>query len=74
MRKFGVAVLGLLVGIVAGFILTEVIAVIALGSFGAALPMPLAMLLGFITPVLAVVGIFVALGIDSRTRRPDRSA
>ena len=73
MRRLGVAILGLLAGVLVGFLLTEIIARLALGVGGgqvdAALPLPLALLLGYLTPIFGVVGIFAALGIDSRSRR-----
>lgn len=73
MRKFGIALLGLLAGVLVGFLLTEVIARIVLGISGGmiddAFPVPVALLLGYLTPMLAVAGIFVALGIDGRSRR-----
>jgi hypothetical protein len=78
MRKFGVAILGLLAGVIVGFGLTELIAGIALGANGGmidgAFPLPLALLLGYLTPVLAIVGVVVALGIDGRSRRDHDAA
>ncbi len=70
MRALGVSVLGLFCGLFVGFLTTEVIAVIALGSDGQ-LPdsMPLTLLLGYLTPVFAIAGIVVALLVDSRIRR-----
>ncbi len=73
MRRFGIAILGLLGGALVGLLLTEIIARIALGLSGglvdSAFPLPLALLLGYLTPVLAVVGIVVAIGLDGRSRR-----
>ena len=72
MRKLGVAVLGLFIGLVTGLLLTDVIARLALAA-GVHLPdaLPLAILLGFLSPILAVAGVVVALGIDGRARRRD---
>ena len=76
MRKFAVAVLGLLSGLVVGFLLTETIAVTAVfGVGGGQLPDSplLALLLRSLTPVLAMVGVVVAListsGRAARTAR-----
>ena len=78
MRKFGIAILGLLGGALGGLLLTEIIARIALGVSGGsvdrAFPLPLALLLGYLTPILAVVGIVVALSLDSRSRRAGDAA
>jgi hypothetical protein len=69
MRRFGVATLGFFSGLLSGFLLIEVIARIALGSDGQ-MPdsLPLALLLGYLTPVLAIVGVVVAVVIDGRIR------
>jgi hypothetical protein len=77
MRRFGVAVLGLLCGVVVGFLLTEAIAITAVfGIGGGQLPdsMLLALLLRSITPALALAGVVVALVVDGRTHRPDGSS
>ena len=70
MRKFGVAFIGLIGGLLVGFLLTEVIARIAMSGSGQ-LPdsLPLALLLGFLTPALAMVGAMVALLTDGSMRR-----
>lgn len=70
MRKFGVAFIGLIGGLLVGFLLTEVIARIAMSGSGQ-LPdsLLLALLLGFLSPALAIVGTVVALVIDGRIRR-----
>jgi len=73
MRRLGVAVLGLLGGVVVGYLLTEAIAITAVfGVGGGQLPdsMLLALLLRSITPALALAGVVVALVVDGRTRRP----
>jgi hypothetical protein len=69
MRRLGVAVLGFLSGLLSGFLLIEVIARIALGSDGQVPDsLPLALLLGYLTPVLAILGVVLALVIDGRMR------
>jgi Family of unknown function (DUF5957) len=69
MRRLGVAVLGFLSGLLTGFLLVEVIARIALGSDGQVPDsLPLALLLGYLTPVLAILGVVLALVIDGRMR------
>lgn len=69
MRKLGVAFIGLISGLLVGLLTHEVIARIAMSGSGQ-LPdsLPLALLLGFLTPALAVVGTVVALVIDGRIR------
>ena len=74
MSTLGVAALGLCGGLLIGLLLHEVIARIALGDGGPPPDaLPLALLLGFVTPALALVGVVVALGIDGRARRRDES-
>jgi hypothetical protein len=69
MRKIGVAILGLFGGLLTGFLLLEVIARIVLGNDGQVPDsLPLALLLGYLTPVLAIVGVVIALVIDGRLR------
>jgi hypothetical protein len=70
MRKLGVAFIGLISGLLVGFLIHEVIARIAMSGSGQ-LPdsLPLALLLGFLTPALAIVGTVVALVVDGRIRR-----
>jgi hypothetical protein len=69
MRKLGVAALGLFGGLLTGYLLIEVIARIVLGSDGQVPDsLPLALLLGYLTPVLAIVGVVIALVIDGRMR------
>jgi hypothetical protein len=65
MRRLGVAVLGLFSGLLSGFLLIEVIARISLGSSG---QVPDSLLLGYLTPVLAILGVVLALVIDGRMR------
>jgi hypothetical protein len=65
MRRFGVAVLGFFSGLLTGFLLIEVIARISLGSSG---QVPDSLPLGYLTPVLAILGVVLALVIDGRMR------
>jgi hypothetical protein len=76
MRRFGVAALGLLGGVVVGFLLTEAVAITAVFGIGGQLPdsVWLVLLLRSITPALALAGVVVALVVDGRTRRPDGSS
>ncbi len=67
MRRLGVAVLGFFSGLLTGFLLIEVIARISLGS-GGQMPDSLPLLLGYLTPVLAILGVVLALVIDGRMR------
>ena len=70
MRKLGVAFIGLITGLLVGFLFTDVIARIAMSGSGQ-LPdsLPLALLLGFLSPALAIAGTVLALVIDSRMQR-----
>lgn len=70
MRKLGVGILGLFAGLLAGLLVTEIVARIAMAGRDQ-LPesLPLAILLGFAPPTLAVVGVVVGLVIDSQVRR-----
>lgn len=72
MRNLGVGVIGLFSGLLVGLLITELIArpLVAAsdqGSIGSSVP--LALLLGFAPPVLAVVGVVVALRVDRAVRR-----
>ncbi|MGH3728725.1 MAG: hypothetical protein ACRDTU_08215 [Micromonosporaceae bacterium] len=69
MRAPGVGILGLFCGLLAGFMVTEIVAVSVMGP-GGQLPesLPLMIVLGWISPVMAVVGVVVALLIDGRIR------
>ena len=70
MRKLGVAFIGLIGGLLVGFLVHEVIARIAMsGSGQISDSLPLALVLGFLAPALAIVGVVVALVIDCRMRR-----
>ena len=75
MRKLGIGIMGLLSGLILGFVAIEVIVTTAVDepSQLAESP-PLALLVGLTTPVLAFVGVVVALAIDRRLRRQDRSS
>lgn len=70
MRKLGVAFIGLISALLVGFLIHEVIARIAMSGSGQ-LPdsLPLALLLGFLSPALAIVGTVLALVIDVRMQR-----
>jgi hypothetical protein len=70
MRKLGVALLGFIVGLFAGFLLTEVIARIAVAAgMQIADSLPLALTLGCLTPLLALAGVPAALVFDGRRHR-----
>lgn len=71
MRKLGVALIGLISGLLVGFLIHEVIARIAMPAGSGQLPdsLALALVLGFLTPALATVGAMVALVIHGRMRR-----
>ena len=70
MRNLGVAFIGLISGLLVGFLFTDVIARIAMSGSGQ-LPdsLPLALLLGFLSPALAIVGTVLALVIDGMMQR-----
>ena len=69
MRRLGVGIAGLVGGLLAGFLVVELIARFAVDDPGQlADSLPLAVLVGLITPVLAIVGVVVALAIDTRSR------
>ena len=73
MRRFGLAVLGFLGGLVVGFLLTEAIAVIAVFGVGGG-QLPDSLLLRSLAPALALAGVVLAFAIDSRTRGSDGSS
>lgn len=64
MRKLGVGILGLFAGLLVGFLITEMIARPLVAAGGFVPSVPLGLLLGFLPPVLAVVGVGVALRVD----------
>ncbi len=70
MRKLGVAFIDFIGGLLIGALLTDIIARIAMSGTGM-LPdsLPLQLLMGFLSPVLAIVGTVAALVIDGRRRR-----
>jgi hypothetical protein len=70
MRNLGVALIGLISGLLVGFLFTDVIARVAMSGSGQ-LPdsLPLALLLGFLSPALAIVGTVLALVIDGMMQR-----
>jgi hypothetical protein len=70
MRNLGVAFIGLITGLLVGFLFTDVIARVAMsGSEQLPDSLPLALLLGFLSPALAIVGTVLALVIDGRMQR-----
>lgn len=70
MRRLGVGIAGLVGGLLLGFLVVEIITRTAVDDPGQlADSIPLALLVGFTTPVLAIVGVVVALAIDSRSHR-----
>jgi hypothetical protein len=74
MRKLGITVVGLLAGLVVGVMLNEVVisATVSDPSELADSP-PLALLVGFMPPGLAILGAVTARLIDRRRRRHERS-
>lgn len=73
LRPIGVGALGLVLGIVAGFVVQDAVA-IALFAGGAldggnGFPLELAALFAFLVPTTAIAGVIVALLIDRRVRR-----
>lgn len=70
MRTLGVALVGLVCGLLAGLLVQEAVARLVL-SGGGQFPdsTALALFLGFVTPALAVAGAVAAPVIDARTRR-----
>ncbi|WP_020673757.1 DUF5957 family protein [Amycolatopsis nigrescens] len=74
MRQLGISILGLFSGLLVGFLITEAIARPMLAD-GGQIPdsVPLGLLLGFGPPILAIVGILVALRIDRKLQRDKRS-
>jgi hypothetical protein len=72
MRTFGLSIFGLFGGLLVGFLLTDVIARVAM-SDGAELgdSLPLALLLGFAPIALAILGAVAIPLVDHRLRRPD---
>lgn len=69
MRILGIGLLGLLGGLLCGFIIHDVLARVLLDDGRLPDSMPLALLLGFMTPALGVIGVLLALVIDSRRAR-----
>jgi hypothetical protein len=69
MRTLGLTILGLVAGLVAGLLLTDVVARIAMSDGGdVAENLPLAVLLGLVPMILAVLGGVVAPLIDRRAQ------
>jgi hypothetical protein len=75
MRKLGVGIIGLLGGLIVAFVAIEIIVTTAVDepSQLAESP-PLALLLSFTMPVLALAGVVVALAVDGRLRRQHHSS
>lgn len=69
MRTIGIAALGLVGGVLLGLIVQDVLARLLLDDGVFPDSLPLALLVGFLTPALAVVGIVVALVLDARRAR-----
>jgi hypothetical protein len=69
MRRIGVTVLGLASGLLAGLIVHDVLARVLLDDGAFPDSLPAALLVGFLTPALAVAGAVVALVVDSRRAR-----
>jgi hypothetical protein len=75
MRTFGFAILGLVAGLVLGFVVIEVVARAALPDGGnpvESVPLPLALMLGFGPFLFAVIGAVAAPLIDQRVRQTRR--
>ena len=70
MRPLGAALVGLVGGLLAGFLIQEVVARLVL-SGGGQFPdsTALALFLGFVAPALAVAGAVAGPVIDARARR-----
>ncbi len=75
MRWLGIAILGLFSGLLIGFVAHEIIARIAISGTGQ-FPdsLPLALLVGYLTPALGIAGVVVALVIDSRAGHRNESS
>lgn len=75
MRRLGVGIAGLVGGLLLGFLVVEIITRVAVDDPSElADSIPSALLVGFTTPVLAIVGVVVALAIDNRSHRQDASS
>lgn len=74
MRMLTLAVLGLFVGLVVGFVLHEVIAIALFAATGdVPSEQPLSAMIKLITPVCGIIGVGAALAIARRRERnPDR--
>ena len=68
MRRLGIALIGLVAGLLFGFAIHELVARAVLEDGTMSDSLPLALLLGFVSPALAIAGAFLALWIDSRRR------
>lgn len=70
MKKLGVAVLGLFVGLLAGFVIHEMFAIALFATTGdVPRAQPFSAMIKFITPVCGVLGVGAALAIDRRHER-----
>jgi hypothetical protein len=68
LRTLGVALVGLVVGLLAGVLVQEVIARVAVSGGQFPDSTALALFLGFVTPALAIAGVVAAPIIDGRMR------
>lgn len=69
MRKLGIGLLGLLGGLLAGLIVHDVLARILLDDGRFPDSLPVALLIGFLTPTFAIAGVVLALVVDNRRTR-----
>lgn len=68
MRTFGIAVLGLVIGLVAGALLTSAVARPLVGADGGGVSVGVGLFLGFLMPALGVAGAVAAVLIDRSSR------
>lgn len=69
MRKLGAGFLGLLAGLLVGIVAQELLASLLVQGGRLDASLPLAVLIGFLMPGLALVGVVVALAIDGRVTK-----
>lgn len=75
MRKLGIAALGFFGGLMTGLIVNEILGVILFGLGMQTLDSPLLIIpLRLLAPVLALLGVPLALAIDGRKARPGGAA
>ena len=70
MRAVGVSVLGLVLGLIAGALLTSAIARPIVDGSGDDIPIGVAILLGMLMPVMGITGAIVAVVIYRKSRTP----